>query len=387
MIGNTRHDFFLGADRSGIQTGGYLMRHALSTFLAALLLAVPASASTYSAAQARALEEAAQHEVRDHDREGEALFLELARKARSGAITIADLPLPWQNDVRNGSREMMESRDRVRLRRIEDLLASLSPATRAANADLIAHAEVDTFRARRELSEPRSWHNCAYQLLDHAEADLAKLAGDRDGDGIADSIDKCPDDPEDKDGWQDEDGCPDPDNDGDGILDGRDKCPNDAEDKDGWQDDDGCPDPDNDGDGILDVNDKCPNAPETRNGVADEDGCPDDFRRVHFASDSSALDADAIDALVYNTQILKAAPTVRLRLEGHCDSQNSDAYNYRLGQKRADAVKRYLVEYLGLEPARLETESHGEGTPLGDNATAEGRRTNRRVEFVPLGGF
>jgi OOP family OmpA-OmpF porin len=135
--------------------------------------------------------------------------------------------------------------------------------------------------------------------------------GDRDGDGIKDDVDKCPDEPEDFDGFQDEDGCPDPDNDhdgipdiddkcpdipenlngvededgcpegstndrdGDGIPDNIDKCPDEPEDKDGFQDDDGCPDPDNDGDGIRDVDDLCPNDPEDKDGFEDEDGCPD----------------------------------------------------------------------------------------------------------------
>ena len=63
--------------------------------------------------------------------------------------------------------------------------------------------------------------------------------------------------------------------DGDGILDNDDKCPDDPEDKDTFEDEDGCPDPDNDADGILDVNDECPMDPETMNGVDDEDGCPD----------------------------------------------------------------------------------------------------------------
>jgi hypothetical protein len=135
--------------------------------------------------------------------------------------------------------------------------------------------------------------------------------GDRDGDGIADDVDKCPDDPEDFDGFEDEDGCPDPDNDrdgipdvddkcpnvpetfngfedqdgcpdslvadrdGDGIPDNVDKCPDDPEDKDGFQDDDGCPDPDNDHDGIPDVDDLCPNDPEDKDGFQDDDGCPD----------------------------------------------------------------------------------------------------------------
>jgi outer membrane protein OmpA-like peptidoglycan-associated protein len=135
--------------------------------------------------------------------------------------------------------------------------------------------------------------------------------GDRDGDGIKDDVDKCPDQPEDYDGFEDEEGCPDPDNDRDGILDEDDKCPNvpetkngfededgcpdgtkndrdgdgildevdqcpdDPEDKDGFEDTDGCPDPDNDKDGILDVDDLCPNDPEDKDGFEDEDGCPD----------------------------------------------------------------------------------------------------------------
>jgi len=135
--------------------------------------------------------------------------------------------------------------------------------------------------------------------------------GDRDGDGLKDDVDKCPDDPEDFDGFEDEDGCPEPDNDRDGILDVDDKCPDIPEDKDGFQDEDGCPegdkndrdgdgildnvdkcpdepedfdqfqdedgcpDPDNDNDGILDVDDLCPNDPEDKDGFEDEDGCPD----------------------------------------------------------------------------------------------------------------
>src|SRR5688572_14993098 len=69
-----------------------------------------------------------------------------------------------------------------------------------------------------------------------------KVILDSDGDGIMDPDDKCKDEPEDKDGYQDEDGCPDPDNDSDGILDKADKCPMDPEDKDGFEDEDGCPD-------------------------------------------------------------------------------------------------------------------------------------------------
>jgi OOP family OmpA-OmpF porin len=102
--------------------------------------------------------------------------------------------------------------------------------------------------------------------------------GDRDGDGYKDDVDQCPDDPEDFDDFEDEDGCPEPDNDKDGILDVDDKCPNDPETKNGYQDADGCPDTttfDRDGDGIPDDQDKCPLEPEDKDGFQDEDGCPD----------------------------------------------------------------------------------------------------------------
>ena len=99
---------------------------------------------------------------------------------------------------------------------------------------------------------------------------------DRDDDGIDDSVDQCPTEKEDRDGNEDGDGCPDPDNDLDTVLDAQDKCPNEAEDQDNFEDRDGCPDPDNDKDGIPDVSDQCPNEPETKNGYKDEDGCPDE---------------------------------------------------------------------------------------------------------------
>ncbi len=128
---------------------------------------------------------------------------------------------------------------------------------------------------------------------------------DNDKDGIMDVSDKCALLAEDMDGFEDTDGCPDIDNDKDGVPDASDKCPNepqgadgkegcanpdkdgdgiptvsdkcptDPEDKDGFEDDDGCPESDNDKDGIADTQDKCPTAPETVNGFEDTDGCPD----------------------------------------------------------------------------------------------------------------
>jgi len=107
------------------------------------------------------------------------------------------------------------------------------------------------------------------------QAEYAPVRGDSDGDGIDDADDACPSEPEDMDGYMDQDGCPDEDNDGDGMLDADDACPDEAEDMDGFQDDDGCPDRDNDGDGVDDGYDSCPDDPEDMDGDRDDDGCPD----------------------------------------------------------------------------------------------------------------
>ncbi len=98
---------------------------------------------------------------------------------------------------------------------------------------------------------------------------------DNDGDGVADADDGCPLEAEDKDGFDDVDGCPEADNDKDGLADADDKCPDQAEDVDGFQDDDGCPDNDNDGDGVPDASDQCPAELEDVDGFQDDDGCPD----------------------------------------------------------------------------------------------------------------
>ncbi|MEO8554781.1 MAG: thrombospondin type 3 repeat-containing protein, partial [Kofleriaceae bacterium] len=97
--------------------------------------------------------------------------------------------------------------------------------------------------------------------------------------------------------FEDEDGCPELDNDKDGIADAQDKCPTEPEDKDGFEDDDGCPDPDNDHDGIPDAADKCPLQPETVNGVADEDGCPDTGGVELVKLDGDRLEVGKVPAL------------------------------------------------------------------------------------------
>jgi OmpA-OmpF porin, OOP family len=99
---------------------------------------------------------------------------------------------------------------------------------------------------------------------------------DNDGDGVLDASDACDNEREDFDGFADEDGCPELDNDGDGVPDGYDSCEGEKEDRDGDKDDDGCPDFDTDRDGLRDDLDSCPNAAEDTDGLADEDGCPEE---------------------------------------------------------------------------------------------------------------
>ncbi|HZJ64159.1 MAG TPA: thrombospondin type 3 repeat-containing protein [Kofleriaceae bacterium] len=114
---------------------------------------------------------------------------------------------------------------------------------------------------------------------------------DSDGDGIPNGRDRCPLVPEDKDGFEDDDGCPDDDNDGDHRPDATDQCPNQAEDIDGFEDDDGCPDLDNDKDGIPDLQDKCPNDREDGLPPNPRDGCPAGKRDSDGDGIPDALDA------------------------------------------------------------------------------------------------
>jgi OOP family OmpA-OmpF porin len=214
---------------------------------------------------------------------------------------------------------------------------------------------------------------------------------DNDGDGIPDALDKCPNEPEDKDGFQDQDGCPDLDNDGDGIPDALDKCPNEPEDKDGFQDEDGCPDPDNDNDGIPDARDKCPNEPETFNNYKDDDGCPDEvpaevkkftgvIEGINFKTGSADILAGSYVLLDRAVKVLQDYPDVNLEISGHTDSRGKAEYNLNLSQRRADAVKTYFVQR-GVASVRLQAVGFGLTRPIADNKTSSGRATNRRTEF------
>ena len=212
---------------------------------------------------------------------------------------------------------------------------------------------------------------------------------DNDGDGIPDKADKCPNEPEDRDGFQDEDGCPEPDNDNDNIADKLDKCPLEPEDKDGFEDDDGCPDPDNDKDGILDAADKCPNE-----SGAPPDGCPKKYnlvvvtqnkielkQTVFFETGRANIRTISHPLLNEVAQALRDNPAIKVEVQGHTDSQGSDAINLKLSQQRAQAVQVYLIKR-GISSDRLAPKGYGESVPIADNRTAAGRSQNRRVEFV-----
>ena len=230
---------------------------------------------------------------------------------------------------------------------------------------------------------------------------------DNDADGILDANDKCPTDAEDKDGFQDDDGCPEGDNDKDGIVDNADKCPLEPEDKDTFQDDDGCPDPDNDGDGVLDASDKCVDQPETKNGYQDEDGCPDEIpakikkftgaiQGINFRVNSDALLPTSNKVLDQAVAVLKEFPDLKIEIQGHTDDQRIKkggkfADNLELSQARAESVRAYFVKK-GIEEARISAKGFGESQPVVDPAGLKGgkltaaRSKNRRVEFQLVGG-
>src|SRR5206468_7962377 len=133
-----------------------------------------------------------------------------------------------------------------------------------------------------------------------------------------------------KDGFEDQDGCPEPDYDTDGIPDTSDQCPNDPEDKDGFEDEDGCPDPDNDKDGVLDSADKCPNDP----GPADNNGCPKKYehivvtqekielkQKIFFDTNKATIQPRSFSLLDEIAQVMRSRPTMTVRIEGHTDSR------------------------------------------------------------------
>jgi outer membrane protein OmpA-like peptidoglycan-associated protein len=181
------------------------------------------------------------------------------------------------------------------------------------------------------------------------------------------------------------------DSDGDGIPDADDKCPNAAEDKDGFEDDDGCPDLDNDKDGIPDATDKCPNDPETMNGFEDEDGCPDQLpaavakftgviKGITFRRNSADIKPSSFPTLKEGVQVLKQYPTLRIEISGHTSNEGKRDFNMKLSEQRAASAKGYLVS-AGIEGGRITVVGYGPDKPIADNNDKDGQEKNRRIEF------
>ncbi|HLM47091.1 MAG TPA: OmpA family protein, partial [Myxococcaceae bacterium] len=235
---------------------------------------------------------------------------------------------------------------------------------------------------------------------------------DSDGDGVPDSRDKCPTEAEDADGFQDSDGCPEPDNDGDGVVDGEDQCPNAAGDKarggcldsdgDGVPDGqdlcpakagpadyDGCPDAD--GDEVPDNVDRCPE----ESGPPENDGCPidnpplvvvesDRIRikgNILFETGSANIQKQSLKLLDEVAVVLARNPELGpVVIEGHTDNVGSDKLNLNLSQRRAQSVMDYLISK-DIAAQRLRAKGFGESRPIATNATPLGRAKNRRVDF------
>ena len=228
---------------------------------------------------------------------------------------------------------------------------------------------------------------------------------DNDGDGVVDANDTCPDEPEDRDAYQDDDGCPERDNDGDGISDVADRCPDGKEDKDDFEDDDGCLDEDNDGDGIVDDKDQCPNDAETVNNVDDGDGCPDTKvqtgpeetttginlkgAQIEFTGRTATL-TNASKTILGQVGKLITNNGLRIRVEVHVPlgTRSTSAKRIRdqkkkdkgLAQDRADAIVNYLTQSAGVSLQSIQGVGIGSDRPLSGSVATD--PLNERVDFV-----
>jgi OOP family OmpA-OmpF porin len=199
---------------------------------------------------------------------------------------------------------------------------------------------------------------------------------DGDGDGVVDALDKCPTTPKGR--KVNADGC-ELDSDGDGVVDALDKCPTTP--KGHKVNAQGC-ELDSDGDGVIDANDKCPTVPAP--GTAD--GCPVPkklvLEGVNFDNDKATLRPEAYGILDKAAATLKEWGDAKVEVAGHTDSRSDDDYNQKLSQRRAEAVRSYLIGK-GVAADRLTAKGYGEANPVADNESEEGRFKNRRVELVP----
>ncbi|MFQ5677829.1 MAG: OmpA family protein [Gemmatimonadota bacterium] len=223
-----------------------------------------------------------------------------------------------------------------------------------------------------------------------ASVDERGCPTDSDRDGVPDGLDRCPDTP--AGAAVDGQGCA-RDSDGDGVANGLDRCPDTPA---GLPvDGSGCP-RDGDGDGVFDGRDQCPGTPA--GARVDEDGCPLSeveealretgrlvLRNVHFDFNRATLQAESGPILDEVGQALVRAADLRVEIQGHTDAVGDAGYNQGLSERRAQAVRAYLMEHFpSIDPGRLVARGYGETRPVATNRTEEGRRENRRVEFVVL---
>ncbi len=188
--------------------------------------------------------------------------------------------------------------------------------------------------------------------------------------------------------------------DGDEILEPEDACPRETEDFDGFEDADGCPDPDNDGDGFADGEDLCPNAPEQVNGFEDSDGCPDadvvlcrECRATKTLLGVVAFDAGSVQLLrgqdatleeiagrIQRARQARGEPS-RVEVVGHASDWGEADEQRALAADRAEFVRRRLVE-LGVERDLVITDSEGSSNPRVPHAQERARTLNDRVEIL-----
>jgi outer membrane protein OmpA-like peptidoglycan-associated protein len=212
------------------------------------------------------------------------------------------------------------------------------------------------------------------------DAGLAEYMGcpDRDGDKVIDKLDLCPDVP----GPVEFKGCPD--KDGDSVLDKDDACP----DVEGPAENKGCPWPDSDKDGVADREDDCPGTP----GLKELKGCPPikpeeqkviekAFANLEFATGKDIIKKTSYPSLNDLAKLLKQhGGEWTLKLSGHTDNQGTPEKNMLLSEKRAKAVKKYLVAK-GVKGDKVIAEWFGQTKPIDSNDTEAGRQRNRRVEM------
>lgn len=238
-----------------------------------------------------------------------------------------------------------------------------------------------------ENTNENGLENSAETLAENIVAkDSVQAPIDTDGDGVPDDLDHCPDTPAEVGGMVDRFGCP-LDSDRDGVPDYLDECPDTPDEGRYAVDSKGCL-RDRDGDGVPDYLDQCPAVP----GVMSNNGCPEVKKEVRsllkkamqgiqFETGKSTIKATSYPLLNQIANAFLDEPTWRVEVQGHTDNVGNAETNQRLSEARANAVRDYLIK-AGVPASQLIAHGYGMTMPIADNSTAEGRATNRRVEFV-----